>query len=170
VGQAWAVATGRSAISLIYQSSAMQDAIDRALRGNSFDVIQMENYPLGMYRLDAAGGALHVLDAQNVEYDSAERAARKGLHVVSLDPPAQTRTFVDRYRQVWRETRGPKSALPNIGLGRFIVVANTDEEAIRIAPPKWHRANIICAARRCSSAAAVRINARSDRPGIAGSP
>ncbi len=74
--------------------------------------------------------------------DSAERAARRGLHVVSLDPPGETRTFVDRYRQIWHETRGKKTALPKIGLGRFIVVANTDEEAIRIARrayPKWHR-------------------------------
>jgi alkanesulfonate monooxygenase SsuD/methylene tetrahydromethanopterin reductase-like flavin-dependent oxidoreductase (luciferase family) len=74
--------------------------------------------------------------------DSADRAARRGLHVVSLDPAAETRSFVDRYRQVWRETRGEKKALPNIGLGRFIVVANTDEEATRIARrayPKWHR-------------------------------
>ena len=31
--------------------------------------------------------------------DSAERAARRGLHVVSLDPPVETRAFVDRYRQ-----------------------------------------------------------------------
>jgi alkanesulfonate monooxygenase SsuD/methylene tetrahydromethanopterin reductase-like flavin-dependent oxidoreductase (luciferase family) len=74
--------------------------------------------------------------------DSADRAARRGLHVVSLDPAAETRSFVDRYRQVWRETRGEKKALPNIGLGRFIVVANTDEEATRIARrayPKWHQ-------------------------------
>jgi alkanesulfonate monooxygenase SsuD/methylene tetrahydromethanopterin reductase-like flavin-dependent oxidoreductase (luciferase family) len=74
--------------------------------------------------------------------ESAERAARKGFHVVSLDPPVETRSFVDRYREVWRETRSAKQGLPNIGIGRFIVVANTDEEAIRIARrayPKWHR-------------------------------
>ncbi len=74
--------------------------------------------------------------------DSAERAARKGLHVVSLDPPLETQGFVDRYRQIWQETKGKRTALPKIGLGRFIVVANTDEEAIRIARrayPKWHR-------------------------------
>jgi alkanesulfonate monooxygenase SsuD/methylene tetrahydromethanopterin reductase-like flavin-dependent oxidoreductase (luciferase family) len=74
--------------------------------------------------------------------DSADRAARRGLHVVSLDPAAETRTFVDRYRQVWRDTHGEKKPLPNIGLGRFIVVANTDEDATRIASrayPKWHR-------------------------------
>ena len=46
--------------------------------------------------------------------DSAKRAARKGLHVVSLDPPAETRNFVDRYRQIWRETRGTRDAMPNI--------------------------------------------------------
>jgi len=74
--------------------------------------------------------------------DSAERAARRGFHVVSLDPAIETRSFVERYRHVWRETRGAKKALPNIGLGRFIVVANTDEDAMRIARrayPKWHR-------------------------------
>ena len=74
--------------------------------------------------------------------ESAERAARKGLHVVSLDPPLETRSFVDRYQQTWRETRGANSPMPHVGLGRFIVVANTDEEAIRIgrrAYPKWHR-------------------------------
>jgi alkanesulfonate monooxygenase SsuD/methylene tetrahydromethanopterin reductase-like flavin-dependent oxidoreductase (luciferase family) len=73
--------------------------------------------------------------------DSAERAARKGLHVVSLDPALETQSFVERYRQVWQATRGKKTALPKIGLGRFIVVANTDEEAMRIARrayPKWH--------------------------------
>jgi alkanesulfonate monooxygenase SsuD/methylene tetrahydromethanopterin reductase-like flavin-dependent oxidoreductase (luciferase family) len=74
--------------------------------------------------------------------ESAERAARKGLHVVSLDPPLETRSFVDRYRQTWHETRGANSPMPHVGLGRFIVVANTDEEAMRIgrrAYPKWHR-------------------------------
>jgi alkanesulfonate monooxygenase SsuD/methylene tetrahydromethanopterin reductase-like flavin-dependent oxidoreductase (luciferase family) len=74
--------------------------------------------------------------------DSAERAARKALHVVSLDPAAETRSFVDRYREVWDETRGANRGTPNIGIGRFIVVANTDEEAVRIARrayPKWHR-------------------------------
>ena len=74
--------------------------------------------------------------------DSAERAARKAFHVVSLDPAAETRSFFDRYREVWGETRGENHGMPNIGIGRFIFVANTDEEALRIARrayPKWHR-------------------------------
>jgi alkanesulfonate monooxygenase SsuD/methylene tetrahydromethanopterin reductase-like flavin-dependent oxidoreductase (luciferase family) len=72
--------------------------------------------------------------------DAAERAARKGLHTVSLDGPAETKISADRYRAVWRETRGD-APLPKLGLGRFIVVADTDEAALALARrayPKWH--------------------------------
>jgi len=72
--------------------------------------------------------------------DAAERAARKGLHTVSLDPPAETKVSADRYRAVWRTTRGD-APLPKLGLGRFIVVADTDETALALARrayPKWH--------------------------------
>ena len=74
--------------------------------------------------------------------DSAERAARKGLNIVSLDTAAETRAFNDRFRAVWRETSGDASGLPKIGLGRFIVVADSDEEALataRRAYPVWHK-------------------------------
>jgi alkanesulfonate monooxygenase SsuD/methylene tetrahydromethanopterin reductase-like flavin-dependent oxidoreductase (luciferase family) len=72
--------------------------------------------------------------------ESAERAARKGLHTVSLDPPAETRLCSERYRAVWRETRGD-APLPKLGVGRFIVVADTDAAALALARrayPKWH--------------------------------
>jgi alkanesulfonate monooxygenase SsuD/methylene tetrahydromethanopterin reductase-like flavin-dependent oxidoreductase (luciferase family) len=74
--------------------------------------------------------------------DSAERAARKGFNIVSLDPADRTRSFTDRYREVWRETRGDTQKLPMIGLGRFIVLADDDREAVRLARrayPIWHR-------------------------------
>ncbi|TAK04379.1 LLM class flavin-dependent oxidoreductase, partial [bacterium] len=74
--------------------------------------------------------------------ESAERAARRGLHVVSLDSAHETRGFADRYRRVWRETRGDTHGMPKIGLSRFIVVADSDEEALSVARrayPKWHR-------------------------------
>src|ERR1700736_34033 len=64
--------------------------------------------------------------------DAAERAARKGLHTVSLDRPAETKLSADRYRAVWRETRGD-APLPKLGLGRFIVVADADEDALALA-------------------------------------
>ena len=73
---------------------------------------------------------------------SAERAARQRLNIVSLDPADKTRTFTDRFRQVWSDTETGESNEPMIGLGRFIVIAASDEEAIAIARrayPKWHR-------------------------------
>jgi alkanesulfonate monooxygenase SsuD/methylene tetrahydromethanopterin reductase-like flavin-dependent oxidoreductase (luciferase family) len=73
---------------------------------------------------------------------SAERAARQALNIVSLDPADKTRTFTDRFRQVWRERQNGQTSEPMIGLGRFIVVAARDDEALDIARrayPKWHR-------------------------------
>src|SRR5262245_4259788 len=64
--------------------------------------------------------------------DSAERAARKKLNTVSLDPPDETRASTERYRAVWRDTY-PGAALPKLGLGRFIVVAPSDDEALKLA-------------------------------------
>ncbi len=75
--------------------------------------------------------------------ESAERAARRGLHIVSLDPAVPTRGFTDRFREVWREVHEDGGATPpKIGLGRFVVVADDDAEALRIARrayPVWHR-------------------------------
>ena len=72
--------------------------------------------------------------------DSAERAARRKLNTVSLDPPDETRASTERFRATWREIF-PDAALPKLGLGRFIVVAPSDEEALRLARPaylRWH--------------------------------
>ena len=64
--------------------------------------------------------------------DSAERAARKGLHMVTNDMPGPTRAMVERYRQVWRETQASASP-PKMGMVRFIVVADSDEQAMAVA-------------------------------------
>jgi alkanesulfonate monooxygenase SsuD/methylene tetrahydromethanopterin reductase-like flavin-dependent oxidoreductase (luciferase family) len=72
--------------------------------------------------------------------DSAARAARKGLQVVSLDPPAQTRLAFDSFRAAWHDAHG-MARLPLMGLGRFIVIAETDAQALAIARrayPRWH--------------------------------
>ncbi len=74
--------------------------------------------------------------------ESAERAARRRLHIVSLDPAEPTRHFTDRFRKVWSEVHANDANLPKIGLGRFIVVADDDTAALRIARrayPVWHR-------------------------------
>ncbi len=73
--------------------------------------------------------------------DSAERAAKRNLHVVSLDPPAETRLSIARYRATWRPPHSG-AQMPKLGLGRFIVVAETDAQALRLARrayPVWHR-------------------------------
>src|ERR1700676_5701415 len=72
--------------------------------------------------------------------DSAARAARKGLQVVSLDPPGATCTAFDSFRAAWRDTHGA-APLPLMGLGRFIVVGETGAAAragARRAYPRWH--------------------------------
>jgi alkanesulfonate monooxygenase SsuD/methylene tetrahydromethanopterin reductase-like flavin-dependent oxidoreductase (luciferase family) len=73
--------------------------------------------------------------------DSAERAARRNLNVVSLDPPAETRLAIERYRAVWPQVHAPSVAFPKLGLGRFVVVAPTDAEALTLARRaylRWH--------------------------------
>jgi alkanesulfonate monooxygenase SsuD/methylene tetrahydromethanopterin reductase-like flavin-dependent oxidoreductase (luciferase family) len=64
--------------------------------------------------------------------DSAERAARKGLNMVTNDMPDNARAMIARYRDVWREVQGP-AAPPKMGVVRFIVVADTDAKAMAIA-------------------------------------
>jgi alkanesulfonate monooxygenase SsuD/methylene tetrahydromethanopterin reductase-like flavin-dependent oxidoreductase (luciferase family) len=64
--------------------------------------------------------------------DSAARAARRGLNIVSTDPAPRVRALADAYKAAWREEQGDKP-LPRIGLMRFVVVADTDQEAQKIA-------------------------------------
>jgi alkanesulfonate monooxygenase SsuD/methylene tetrahydromethanopterin reductase-like flavin-dependent oxidoreductase (luciferase family) len=72
--------------------------------------------------------------------ESAERAARKGLRVVSLDPLAATRASFDAFRRAWAQAWGD-APLPLMGLGRFVVVAESDAAALALARrayPKWY--------------------------------
>lgn len=72
--------------------------------------------------------------------ESAERAARRGLSTVSLDPVDMIVESAGRFREVWREAHGAR-ALPKMGLGRFIVVAETEGKAMDLARRaylRWH--------------------------------
>ncbi len=72
--------------------------------------------------------------------ESAERAARNAHNFVSLSTVAETRILTDRYRKAWRDAHGDKP-LRKLGLGRFIVVADTDEAALELARRAygpWH--------------------------------
>lgn len=73
--------------------------------------------------------------------DSARRAARRRLKVVSLDPVPGTQASFDAYREDWHKA-WCDAPLPLMGLGRFIVVADSDVEALTLARrayPRWHR-------------------------------
>ena len=71
--------------------------------------------------------------------ESAARAAKRGLHAIELDNPRDTKIAYDSFRAAWKEAHGERP-LPLMGLGRFIVVAPTDAEAVAIARrayPVW---------------------------------
>jgi alkanesulfonate monooxygenase SsuD/methylene tetrahydromethanopterin reductase-like flavin-dependent oxidoreductase (luciferase family) len=72
--------------------------------------------------------------------DSAARSAKQGLNVISLDGVAATCGFSESYRAAWTEA-GRTGPMPKFGLGRMLVVADTDAEALRLAErayPMWH--------------------------------
>ena len=72
--------------------------------------------------------------------DSAARSAKQGLNVISLDGVAATRGFSDVYRASCIES-GRSGPMPKFGLGRMLVVAETDAEALRLAErayPVWN--------------------------------
>jgi alkanesulfonate monooxygenase SsuD/methylene tetrahydromethanopterin reductase-like flavin-dependent oxidoreductase (luciferase family) len=78
--------------------------------------------------------------------DSVAWAAAKNFNLVGLGPADVYRTFVERYRSVWPEHRhdagrlNPHVASPRIAINRQVIVADTDEEAERIARavhPRW---------------------------------
>ena len=99
----------------------------------SFDDIPMELEPLQKPHPPMWYG-VHSVEA-------AERAARQGLNMVSLDSAKDTRTYNDRYRQVWRDLHGDEPT-PKLGQSRFVVIAEDAKEALaaaRRAYPVWHR-------------------------------
>ncbi len=73
--------------------------------------------------------------------ESAARAAARGQNIVNLDVPERAAAVISAYREAWTSLHGAAPP-PKLGVGRFIVVAQSDEaalEAARRAYPKWHR-------------------------------
>jgi alkanesulfonate monooxygenase SsuD/methylene tetrahydromethanopterin reductase-like flavin-dependent oxidoreductase (luciferase family) len=73
--------------------------------------------------------------------EAAERGAEQNLNMVSLDSAKDTRSFYDAYRALWGRLHGAKPT-PKLGLSRFIVIADSDHEALTVARrayPVWHR-------------------------------
>jgi len=73
--------------------------------------------------------------------EAAERAAKQSLNMISLDSAKDTRGFNDKYRETWRALHGDQPT-GKLGLSRFIVIADSDQEALTVARrayPVWHR-------------------------------
>lgn len=71
---------------------------------------------------------------------SAERAARNGWTILNLDVKADVQACNRVFRAVWAREQGERP-LPLMGLGRFVVVADTDGKALAIARRaylRWH--------------------------------
>ena len=65
--------------------------------------------------------------------ERAEWAARNGINLIALRPPAAVRAFTDRFLEAWQETGRPAQERPLRGVDRPLVIAENGAEARRIA-------------------------------------
>ena len=71
-------------------------------------------------------------------------AAMEGMHTILVGSLESLKGGVERYRAAWEEHQGAGALTaqghePMIGLVVHLVVAETDEEAIKIATPAWEK-------------------------------
>jgi alkanesulfonate monooxygenase SsuD/methylene tetrahydromethanopterin reductase-like flavin-dependent oxidoreductase (luciferase family) len=81
--------------------------------------------------------------------ESAERAAQRGLGIISLDDAELTFAFTERYRETWREANGDRP-MRKLGISRFVVVSENADGALvsaRRAYASWYK-NFTYTARR----------------------
>lgn len=72
--------------------------------------------------------------------DGAARAAGRGYNIVGNLPASAARGVTDAYRAAWAEAGRDAASLPRLGIGRFVVVADSDAEAQALAArafPRW---------------------------------
>lgn len=67
---------------------------------------------------------------------SVDRCAQERVNMVTLLSGAPMKTMIDGYRAAYN---GPADAMPLLGIGRHVVVADTDDEAHAIAAPAFAR-------------------------------
>jgi alkanesulfonate monooxygenase SsuD/methylene tetrahydromethanopterin reductase-like flavin-dependent oxidoreductase (luciferase family) len=72
--------------------------------------------------------------------DGAAAAGQNGFNLVANALTAQIRTMTERYRAACKVP--PENGAPLLGLARFVIMGETDEQALTIARrayPLWHR-------------------------------
>jgi alkanesulfonate monooxygenase SsuD/methylene tetrahydromethanopterin reductase-like flavin-dependent oxidoreductase (luciferase family) len=69
--------------------------------------------------------------------DSAERAARMRMNFVANSPAKAIRAFTDRYRAAYQPA--PNLPAPKLGMNRFLMLGETEEEALTIGRRAYRR-------------------------------
>jgi alkanesulfonate monooxygenase SsuD/methylene tetrahydromethanopterin reductase-like flavin-dependent oxidoreductase (luciferase family) len=85
--------------------------------------------------------------------EGAERAARQGFNCISAHPVPDVAAMVAAYRAA-ESTAPSASSPPKVGLARFVVLAESDDEALAVARrayPRW-RASLTHLARKLGRA------------------
>ena len=70
---------------------------------------------------------------------SVERCAKERVNMITLLSGARARDMVQSYRDAFLADGGDPSAMPLVGIGRHVVVADSDAEAEAIARPAFAR-------------------------------
>jgi alkanesulfonate monooxygenase SsuD/methylene tetrahydromethanopterin reductase-like flavin-dependent oxidoreductase (luciferase family) len=71
--------------------------------------------------------------------DGAAWPAQNGLNVVCGGPVPQVRAITDRYRAEWAAAGHAPEAIPLLGINRFVIAADTDQEAMALGRRAWPR-------------------------------
>lgn len=69
--------------------------------------------------------------------ESAVWPAQQGVHVVCGGPVQRVRAITDRYREVWSRANPGAGVEPRMGVNRYVVVAESDAEALAIGRKAW---------------------------------
>jgi alkanesulfonate monooxygenase SsuD/methylene tetrahydromethanopterin reductase-like flavin-dependent oxidoreductase (luciferase family) len=69
--------------------------------------------------------------------DGAAWPAQHAINIVCGGPVARVREITDRYRAEWAALGRSPDSLPLLGLNRFVVVADTDREAMALGRRAW---------------------------------
>lgn len=121
-----------------------RETLEIVLQGLSHDAL---TYNGRFHRFDALPMRLHPLQKPYPPLwymRNAETAAMEGMHTILVGSLESLGAEVPRYRTAWEHYQGVGALTvqgeePKIGLVVHMVVAETDDEAIRIATPAWEQ-------------------------------
>lgn len=100
LAQVQAIVSRRSFQDRLYRHPAMQQALDRIVRQEQIDLVQLEFSQMGLYRIP--DGVPSLLDIHNIEYDVLRQAAATGSPARRLFNLIEYRKFRREEISAWR--------------------------------------------------------------------